>query len=151
VLTVCTALVLTLIILVARGVFGQPSATTAIAPIWSARARLGRPRSQPQTMLTVLTQTPPSVSDSGGMWASSSAFLGLHIAPPGLRLPIATFGCGMPGEPQLASTCARTPLTSMTACHRPARTGQVCVMASDDADGADAKARNNHTVIRREP
>jgi hypothetical protein len=31
-------------------------------PIWSARARSGRPPPRPQTMLTVLTQTPPFVS-----------------------------------------------------------------------------------------
>jgi hypothetical protein len=36
-------------------------ATTNIAPIWSARARFGKPPSHPLTMLTVLTQTPPFV------------------------------------------------------------------------------------------
>jgi hypothetical protein len=33
-------------------------ATTAVAPIWSTRARSGRSLSQPPTMLTVLTQMP---------------------------------------------------------------------------------------------
>jgi len=40
--------------------------TTNIDPIWSVRARLGRPSLQPQTMLTVLTQTPLFVSANGG-------------------------------------------------------------------------------------
>jgi hypothetical protein len=34
-------------------------ASTNIAPGWSAHARLSKPPSQPQTTLTVLTQTPP--------------------------------------------------------------------------------------------
>jgi hypothetical protein len=38
------------------------SAMTTVARIWSARARSGRPPSRPQTMLTVLTQTPPFIS-----------------------------------------------------------------------------------------
>jgi hypothetical protein len=38
------------------------SAMTTVARIWSARARSGRPPSRLQTMLTVLTQTPPFVS-----------------------------------------------------------------------------------------
>jgi hypothetical protein len=38
------------------------SAMTTVARIWSARARSGRPPSRPQTMQTMLTQTPPFIS-----------------------------------------------------------------------------------------
>src|SRR5947208_14336287 len=46
------------------------SATTHIALSWSTHGRSGRPPSRPQTMLTVLTQTPPSLSGSLGMYAA---------------------------------------------------------------------------------
>src|SRR5262249_6861730 len=42
------------------------SAMTSVAPIWSARVRLGRPPSRTQTVLTALTQTPPFVLANGG-------------------------------------------------------------------------------------
>jgi hypothetical protein len=45
------------------------SATINIVSIWSPRARLGRPPWRPQTILTVLTQTPPFVWGKGnGGW-----------------------------------------------------------------------------------
>jgi hypothetical protein len=53
------------------------SATTNIAPTWSARARLGRPPSGAQTMLTVLTQKPFVSGNRGVHIRSRSRFIGV--------------------------------------------------------------------------
>jgi hypothetical protein len=59
------------------------SATMTIAPIWSARVRWGWPPSRPQTMPTVLTQTPPFVCR---LAAATQRADDLVAAPAGQRI-----------------------------------------------------------------
>jgi hypothetical protein len=121
------------------------SAMTTVARIWSARARSGRPPSRPQTMLTVLTQTPPFISGNRacepgftGVGARSaialSSFDGTIFAEPGsLRSerPLATFP-NLPGRndfvfvPALAGALAvrrRRPSRSLSPYGHFRRTG----------------------------